>query len=826
MTSFLWPSSPSATVAVLVLFYCLPVNYVGLCCKLYTIAYLIFMAIGYLFSSKRSLHCSTLLANQSSYALVTGASSGIGAQICRHLVQHDFNLIMVARSERKLHALADELRQINDKINIHTVIQDLTEYNAVENLINRIDTLKNVNIDIIINNAGRGCTKPFFQTSTSDMAYEQMIALHIRVPTLLIRHYVPKMLDRPSRIVNISSEISYMSSPRAAMYASTKAFLTQLTTSLDYEIEQFNDSNSKNNVSLLLATPGPTLNTEFDHHDDSVVFHLPFVTLTAEQVASQIVDACLRGDRFCTPGWANQLTIWIMTKAPLNFTHLVCWLLWASWSEVKQWLYERRHLVIVCFNLIFFLFVLTCFLLMDKIVEYLKKQLEKPKITTTEENEFDLFTKCLTEGRETPHQDAATLNKKLHIHKDGTLGHAHHHFTKIPKFYENIPTDPLGRKLREEARALFLHRKSQEIISSDEANSLLTLLEENASAPLDPESPKINYDDFMRVVQKATPAIANLFPPTIFADLYQNDPYGRVRILDLYQYTMRKMWYHHSRMGLSLYDSIGQGYLRESDLEDYIYELIPTMHQLSQLQETFYKFYVCTAVRKFFFFLDPLRTGRIAIPDILCSGYLDKLLELREEDADPDDLEQNWFSCQSASKIYTRYLQLDKDHNGLLSRDELAKYNSSTLTPVFITRVFQECLTYGGEMDYKSYLDFVLALENRNSPQSLRYLFQIMDIDNKGYLHPGDLNFFYRGMIQMLSTRPLTDIPPFNNVQNEIFDMVKPVDSMRITLKDLINCGQGGLVLSILIDIGSFWTYENRESLIPQASTKDDSIHV
>jgi len=76
--------------------------------------------------------------------------------------------------------------------------------------------------------------------------------------------------------------------------------------------------------------------------------------------------------------------------------------------------------------------------------------------------------------------------------------------------------------------------------------------------------------------------------------------------------------------------------------------------------------------------------------------------------------------------------------------DFIFRYNSSTLTPVFITRVFQECLTYNGEMDYKSYLDFVLALENRNSPQGLRYLFQIMDIDNKGYLHPGDLNFFYR----------------------------------------------------------------------------------
>lgn len=73
-----------------------------------------------------------------------------------------------------------------------------------------------------------------------------------------------------------------------------------------------------------------------------------------------------------------------------------------------------------------------------------------------------------------------------------------------------------------------------------------------------------------------------------------------------------------------------------------------------------------------------------------------------------------------------------------------SRYQSSTLTPVFITRVFQECLTYNGEMDYKSYLDFVLALESRNSPQALRYLFQIMDIDNKGYLHSGDLNYFYR----------------------------------------------------------------------------------
>ena len=53
----------------------------------------------------------------------------------------------------------------------------------------------------------------------------------------------------------------------------------------------------------------------------------------------------------------------------------------------------------------------------------------------------------------------------------------------------------------------------------------------------------------------------------------------------------------------------------------------------------------------------------------------------------------------------------------MLSKEELLRYGTSTLTPAFIHRVFEECLTYAGEMDYKTYLDFVLALENRKEPQ-------------------------------------------------------------------------------------------------------------
>lgn len=74
----------------------------------------------------------------------------------------------------------------------------------------------------------------------------------------------------------------------------------------------------------------------------------------------------------------------------------------------------------------------------------------------------------------------------------------------------------------------------------------------------------------------------------------------------------------------------------------------------------------------------------------------------------------------------------------------VGRYGTGTLTGVFLNRVFQECLTYDGEMDYKTYLDFVLALENRKEPQSLQYIFRLLDIQNKGHLNVFDLNFFFR----------------------------------------------------------------------------------
>jgi serine/threonine-protein phosphatase 2A regulatory subunit B'' len=308
----------------------------------------------------------------------------------------------------------------------------------------------------------------------------------------------------------------------------------------------------------------------------------------------------------------------------------------------------------------------------------------------------------------------------------------------------------------------------------------------------------------------------------VFAKLFEGNEDGCISINQFLGYVTKKFWLHQTRIGLSLYDGAGLGYLKESDLENYIFELIPTLPQLEVLERSFYSFYVCTAVRKFFFFLDPLRSGKVKITEILASGFLDQLIELRDEELSKEHLETNWFSAQSALRVYGQYLNLDEDHNGMLSKQELSRYGSGTLTDVFLNRIFQECVTYSGEMDYKSYLDFVLALENRNEPQALQYIFRILDIKQKGFLNPFDINYFFRAIQKQLKKYGHEPVP-LRDIQDEIYDMIKPVDPFKITLTDLINSGHGETVTNILIDLNSFWTHENRESLVAEPSSNSAS---
>ena len=231
---------------------------------------------------------------------------------------------------------------------------------------------------------------------------------------------------------------------------------------------------------------------------------------------------------------------------------------------------------------------------------------------------------------------------------------------------------------------------------------------------------------------------------------------------------------------------------------------------MQSLQETFYPFYVITAVRKFFFFLDPKRTGKIQIKDMLTSPILAELYELRQEQLNMDDALQNWFSVQSSLRVYDQYLKLDQDKNGMLKKHELSNF-SKGLTKIFIDRIFEEYQTFEGEMDYKTFLDFVLAMENKKSPQALQYFWRVLDIYHKGAIDTFIINMFFRSVITKLETRVQTDYK-IDDLKDELWDMAKPASPYCITLQDLISCGVGDIIVAILTDAQAFYAYDQRET--------------
>jgi serine/threonine-protein phosphatase 2A regulatory subunit B'' len=285
---------------------------------------------------------------------------------------------------------------------------------------------------------------------------------------------------------------------------------------------------------------------------------------------------------------------------------------------------------------------------------------------------------------------------------------------------------------------------------------------------------------------------------------------------------VRKVSLTQLRISLTCYDEVGKGYLREQDLENYIFEQIPSLSQLSNLEADFHPYYVFTAVRKFMFFLDPLHKGKINIKDVVACPILREFNELRQAQSPEVESDHDWFTYRAALKIYLTYLNLDTDHNGMLSKEEFGEYNNGALTPVFVDRLFEEYRMYRSEatrhmeMDYKTFLDFVLAMNHKESPQSLAYFWKILDVDHKGYITLHTLNFFFKAVVQRMQQHEPNNQVRVEDVTNEIFDMVRPTHPYRITLQDLIRSEVGHTVVSILTDVNGFWQYDNRESLIAQ----------
>ncbi|CAN5364256.1 SDR family oxidoreductase [soil metagenome] len=180
--------------------------------------------------------------------LITGASSGIGAEFARQLAAKKHNLVLVARSEKPLLELCDEL-MLKHQILAHYVVLDLAEPNADLTLLAETDK-HGFEVDWLINNAGFGSVGDFAELEIDHEL--QMIELNVTALVALTHCYLTRMRDRKSgKIINVSSAAGFQPIPFMATYAATKAFVSSFS-------EAIAEENRPYGIQVLTLCPGST----------------------------------------------------------------------------------------------------------------------------------------------------------------------------------------------------------------------------------------------------------------------------------------------------------------------------------------------------------------------------------------------------------------------------------------------------------------------------------------------------------------------------------------------------------------------------------------
>jgi short-subunit dehydrogenase len=213
-------------------------------------------------------------------ALVTGASSGIGAVYADRLAQRGYDLILVARSKDKLDTLAKHIKSATGR-DVTIVAADLTldaDLRRVEQVISEAPDLT-----LLVNNAGVGATAPLLQADIAKMT--DLIALNVTAPTRLVYQAVPAFVARgQGAVINIASIVAVAPELLNGVYGGSKAFVLALSQSMHHEL-------ADKGIKVQAVLPGATA-TDFWPIAGTAVENLPKDWVMS---ADDMVDASLAG---------------------------------------------------------------------------------------------------------------------------------------------------------------------------------------------------------------------------------------------------------------------------------------------------------------------------------------------------------------------------------------------------------------------------------------------------------------------------------------------------------------------------------------------------
>jgi short-subunit dehydrogenase len=241
-----------------------------------------------------------------SFALVTGASQGLGRVFAHALAARGQNVILVARSRDKLENLANELQQSQPVI-AKVIEFDLTSPSAGQHLAQQLRDRK-LQVNLLVNNAGFGL-RGEFGTLTLQRQME-MLRLNNDAVVELTYSLLPSLMEHPQAgIINVSSAAGFQPIPYASLYSATKSFLTNFSLGLQEELRS-------SRVSVVTLCPGRILADSHGGDAKNGNRKFGFVYQAAEDVVSEALESLANGGGLVIPGFVNKLSVFAQRFIP------------------------------------------------------------------------------------------------------------------------------------------------------------------------------------------------------------------------------------------------------------------------------------------------------------------------------------------------------------------------------------------------------------------------------------------------------------------------------------------------------------------------------
>lgn len=244
---------------------------------------------------------------QNKTAVITGATSGIGAAYASEFAKQGYDLIITGRRKEKIEAVATQIRQ-KYNVNVDVILTELSETEGIKKL---VDFMKEKKIEVLVNNAGFGANSLYQVSDLSIM--EQLAKVNVIAPMELIHAVLPGMVKQSSgTIINISSESVYMIIPQNAVYTGAKTFLKSFSEGLYLDL-------MGTGVKVMAVCPGLT-HTDFHEKmgmDKSRQINKGQIEWMSPE---EVVDISLRdmkkGKVVCIPGNHTKMLTYLLNMMP------------------------------------------------------------------------------------------------------------------------------------------------------------------------------------------------------------------------------------------------------------------------------------------------------------------------------------------------------------------------------------------------------------------------------------------------------------------------------------------------------------------------------